>query len=561
MREEKQARVGQGWCVPGRCRAFLLLLGILSLYIGTTTLSSRHTSATFDEILLSSAGARGYVTGDFDLVKYYHPRVMPYLYGLPVVASGPKYPDEARFTGDRFAFNYAQELFWEGGSDPEKLIFRTRLVGVATGAFLVFLVFLFGYRFYGPAAAVASAGMMAFLPDLLAHGGIAYNDVAAALTIFGAVWCLDRACRQPSVGTISLASLAVALALGVKYSALVLGPIGFLLVGVEAISRKGEWQRYLWSLLPFAYLSLGVLYLATVAIYLGDLTLASFRTGLVFSLQQVGQGQPASPWLLGESYSGGTWKYFPLAFLIKVPVALQALLLLGLIGLLLRPSARRNWLESPLRGPIVATAVLIPVLITSQLNIGFRHALPLLPFLIVIASAGLQRLWETRRPMIQGLVTALLAVQALSVLSWYPHFIPYTSEYFPGKDSGHLLLTDSNHDWGQGLLVLRDFMEEEGIPTVYLSYFGSAWPEAYGIGHVPLPSFFPLPDQPWPESPPEYVVVSATNVVGGYVDGRFRELLLVPPEEVLAHTLFVYRSEDVLALGVELPDAEMAEGT
>src|SRR5918994_3999202 len=55
----------------------LLLACIVGVYATATVMAMRQTSTTFDEIILPAAGARGYVTGDFDLVKYYHPRIMP----------------------------------------------------------------------------------------------------------------------------------------------------------------------------------------------------------------------------------------------------------------------------------------------------------------------------------------------------------------------------------------------------------------------------------------------------------------------------------------------------
>ena len=103
---------------------------------------------------------------------------------------------------------------------------------------------------------------------------------------------------------------------------------------------------------------------------------------------------------------------------------------------------------------------------------------------------------------------------------------------------------DSNLDWGQGLLELRAFMEEEGVQSVWLSYFGSAPPEAYGIEYVALPSFFRLPmvRTPGAEESPRFTVVSATNLHGTYLQGRdpFAALRDRVPYRVLGHSLFVF---------------------
>jgi len=101
---------------------------------------------------------------------------------------------------------------------------------------------------------------------------------------------------------------------------------------------------------------------------------------------------------------------------------------------------------------------------------------------------------------------------------------------------------DSSLDWGQGLLELRKFMRAQGIPRVYLSYFGSAVPFGYGIDYVPLLSFFPLATV-GPQAPaPEYAVISATNLHGVYLAGDpFAEFRQLEPVAVLAYSLLVYR--------------------
>jgi hypothetical protein len=527
-----------------RAGAFLLA-AIVVVYVLATVLAMRQTSATFDEILLPAGGARGYVTGNFDLVELYHPRLMQYVYGLPVVFSRPAFPEEAGQWTNRAGFRYAQELYFGRGNDAEMLVFRARLIAMAVGAALVLLVFAFVRRHYGEAAAVIAAAMTAFLPDLLAHGGISYNDVPIALAYFGAVWGLDRAVRTPAVKTVLVAAVLVAIALSVKYSAVALAPIAAVLIAIEALARRHEWKAYVrrvaW-LLPLAVLGA---YLSLVTLYLGDVTLSSFRAGLDFNVLHAAHGHAGVPaWLLGRSSQEGFWYFFPLAFLIKTPAALHILLALAVLGALSARGDARDLLRSPLRGPVVAALVFSFFLMRANLNIGFRHAMPVLPFVVAIAAAGLWRLWRTRGVRMRAAIAGLVTIQAVSVLSWYPHFIPYTSEYFPERDLGFMRLTDSNHDWGQGLPLLRDFMREEGVQTVYLSYFGSARPEAYGVSYTPLRSFFLLAPPSDADSTPRFAAISATNLVGGYVGDAFAGFRTVEPYRVLGHSIFVYRIDE-----------------
>ena len=106
---------------------------------------------------------------------------------------------------------------------------------------------------------------------------------------------------------------------------------------------------------------------------------------------------------------------------------------------------------------------------------------------------------------------------------------------------GYSVFVDSSLDWGQGLLELRDFMREEGVDRVWLSYFGSALPEGYGIDYVPLPSFFPLLKTPAAGPEPRFAAISATNLVGLYFGADpFGGLRNRPPYRVLGHTVFIY---------------------
>ena len=48
------------------------------------------------------------------------------------------------------------------------------------------------------------------------------------------------------------------------------------------------------------------------------------------------------------------------------------------------------------------------------------------------------------------------------------------------------LLTDSNLDWGQGLIALRNYQQQHPNEALHLAYFGSVDPALYGIRALPL---------------------------------------------------------------------------
>src|SRR2546425_1367129 len=93
-----------------RWRLAVSLLAILAASATATIGAMRHTSTTFDEVITIAAGARGFVTGRFDVVDD-HPPLMQYLYGLPVYLTHPSFPSEAADGRPPDRYTYAADLF------------------------------------------------------------------------------------------------------------------------------------------------------------------------------------------------------------------------------------------------------------------------------------------------------------------------------------------------------------------------------------------------------------------------------------------------------------------
>jgi hypothetical protein len=544
-----------------------LPLLIFAISAAAIVSSMRKTSTTFDEIVLIAAGARGYTTGHFDMTPD-HPPLMQYLYGLPAHLAHARLPAEGNgLWSEANRYAYSQNVFFGLGNNPEKLAFASRLIGAACALLLAIAVFLFTRRAAGMTAATVAAVLIAFLPDLLAHAGVAYNDVPHALAFFCALWAIDAALRTPTLARGALAGAIAAIALGIKFSAVLIAPIAVLLIIAEAVVRRGdrEWLRRATICTGIAIVAA---YIATALIYRGDFALAGLRHGIGEQVLHVGQGHRAPAYLLGKTSDKGWWYYFPVAFLFKTPVALHLLIVAAIAGFFAASPRRRiahsptrplaasgrlgargmgdlaaSLLESPLRMPMIGAAVITAALLSSRLDIGFRYALPLMPLVCILVAAGVAKLLEDAQQSLRVAIVLLLVWYSASSLSTYPNFLAYLSEY-TAQDEGYTRIADSSLDWGQGLLALREDMRGHGTRRVYLSYFGSAIPEAYGIRYLALPSFGSLPVQHLDAGEPEpnEIVISASNLVGLYVPGdpfaRFRQL---KPNRVIAGSLYVYR--------------------
>lgn len=525
------------------------LAAIVLIAAGAALSALRRTSTTFDEIVLVAAGARALATGDRSLILD-QPPLMPLLYGAAARAAHPSFPSDpsagrALTYDDRW--NYARAFYFDAGNDPERIALWSRVVGVACLVGLILVVFAMTRRVAGERAALVAAALVAFLPDALAHAGVAYNDLPLALGFLLAVWALDAFVRRPGVAMGALAGAAAGTALGIKFSALALAPIALLLITMEGVARarEGAWWRSLASGSAVAVLAA---WTVTAALYGGDPALVGLRLGYYMTVLHASQGHPAPAFALGLTSEHGWWWYFPVMGLLKTPVAFQLLTAAGAISLARAAALRRvrELLASRLRAPLAAVLVFGGFLLTSHLNAGFRYALPLLPPLVVLVAAGLARGAQPMRARARAALALLLVLHASSTLIAHPWYLSYASEWAGGRRRARELMLDSSLDWGQGLLALRDWMAERDVASVRLSYFGSALPAGYGIRYGALPSFLPLPQDPaGGAGAAEWTAISATNLKGLYLGASdpFAAYRAREPDALVGGSILLFREK------------------
>jgi hypothetical protein len=207
---------------------------------------------------------------------------------------------------------------------------------------------------------------------------------------------------------------------------------------------------------------------------------------------------------LGHFSNEGFWNYFPVAFAVKTPLLLLVLLPITAVILLKRRDGELGGEINKRR--IRAAFLLLPAIfyflfsMQSALNIGYRHLLPLLPFLYVFVSglASVQvgsgeqarKTQDIRRKtdyVLRFTLYAFLASLLIADFAIHPYYLSYFNLAAGGPENGRNLLIDSNIDWGQDLLRLKQWMAENEVESVKLGWFGTAVPDYYNITHEPLP--------------------------------------------------------------------------
>jgi hypothetical protein len=180
-------------------------------------------------------------------------------------------------------------------------------------------------------------------------------------------------------------------------------------------------------------------------------------------------------YFFGRQLPAGVWYYFPVAIAIKTPLALLALLSVGLFS----PGVWRLHRRSTVFA-LLPVAVFLGAAMLTGMNLGIRHVLPVYPFLILIASTGAAH-WAGRYRLAALACAALIAFQAVSYARSYPNEIPYANEAWGGPQNLHRYLGDSNVDWGQSLYLVRDYLKQRGIQDCWIAWFGMKKPQLTGV--------------------------------------------------------------------------------
>jgi hypothetical protein len=245
---------------------------------------------------------------------------------------------------------------------------------------------------------------------------------------------------------------------------------------------------------------------------------------------------------MGQFSRRGWWYYFLIAVAIKTPIA--TLMLLGLsVGVTVRLSLRSRSGDRPGEGQreyvlYIAACTFVGSMLFSTLNIGYRHILPMLPFLFVLASKSIG--WATGRWR-QVVLGALCLWLTAGTLHVFPHYLAYFNELIGGPGNGYKYLVDSNLDWGQDLKGLKAYMDRHGIERVYLAYFGNAHNiDYYRIQAMPMPTVQPVDLE---SREPEVYAISATYLQIGDLSNlqAYSWLHAYEPFAKIGYSIFLYR--------------------
>ena len=361
-----------------------------------------------------------------------------------------------------------------------------RYVTILCSALLGILVFVWSRQLYGFAAGLLSLVLYCFDPNVQAHARWMTTDLYAALAVTLALYCFWRFLNRGGTWLALLSALTLGLAQLAKFSAIYLYPVFIVIALLRWTRHRPRLIRSASTLIVFALVNLAVIN----AGYLFNRTGQSlgeyeFRSELFRNIQaragsplrQVGLPLPAPfvegldwvkynevsgefrgpTYLWGKTQKEPFGAYYPVAFLYKVPIAAQLIMLMAILHVVLK-RRRFRFLRNELllAAPMIFYAVYFTFFCAAQL--GIRLMLPVFPLMHVFCGS-LFKIRIANRP-VRALAGGLVVYLVISMMSYYPHYLSYFNELVLDRKNAYRILADSNLEWGQNDWYMLQYLED-----------------------------------------------------------------------------------------------------
>jgi hypothetical protein len=544
--------------------------GILAI-VGTLEVrSARGETQTWDEGIHISAGYSYLKLGDYSW-NVEHPPLVKMVSALPLGLMGLTTEPNGADGKRKDQIRYGIDFLYKNRRDADSILMAARSANILLTLLFTAAVAWWTRRRYGPAAGLAAAALCAFDPNLMAHGRYVTTDFPVTVFFFFACVLWVEYLEEASVWRLLAAAAATGLALITKFSAVLLIPALAILYAACWIRRPKEFPVRRAALA--AGIVMATVVLMVVVVYWPE-TVRCWRTKVpqlstvvvrgnatgealfylgrwlhlpahayLFGLNAVADhnaGGHAS-YLMGMRSETGWWYYFPVVFAVKSTMAALCAAVLVLCAGLWQ-AWRREWISRIGITPMTLGLALPPLLyfgfsMTSGINIGMRHILPVYPFLYVGAAAWLATRANRRRGVY--VLATLAALQIGECARITPDYLAFFNELAGGPGRGPEYLVDSNIDWGQDVKKLGLWLDAHGgqrRTRVY--YFGNAQMSYYGIDDMGYPE--PMDEKGW-DAIDEYCVANVTSLEGVYVPlNSLAPLRMREPVAKIGWSMYVY---------------------
>ena len=167
----------------------LLLFGLFAFQLWY---HATRTSSTVDESPHILAGHRHWQCGDFG-INPEHPPLLKLLATAPLnfqTLIEPPWECGSRLTSKQESFLFGTKFIIQNGVDA--IVVPVRLSAALMSLLLAVLVFAAAWQMFGRWEAVTALALLAFEPNLVAHGTLVTTDMTLSATAFAAALALYR---------------------------------------------------------------------------------------------------------------------------------------------------------------------------------------------------------------------------------------------------------------------------------------------------------------------------------------------------------------------------------
>ena len=554
------------------CACLLLVMG------GNLLAVISRKSITNDEVVSIPAGYYHLAAGNFQ-ISIDHPPVTKMYAALPLLFIQPNEPPITVRPGEDSQQRTlrTQEEFWNANASKFAAIsFWPRVPMITLTMALGVLIFVYARQLFGARAAALSVFLFSLEPTVLAHGRTVLNDLPAALAYLLFFFVLHSYLKAPDWRHAIVLGLVSGLAVATKFSMVIIAPVLVLtaLVTIWMAPRRGdaharvggrmilaalaallvinaayffqgqppEQLEFPWLASTFSPAHLGGAMTGVRA--LAKIVPSYVLSGIDFVLARNKYGQTAS--LLGAYSDTGWWYYFPLAFALKTTIPFLLISVAAICWSLRRLFAERNKMFLAL---LVPFGIYFLISLTSHINIGIRHFLPVFPFLFILGGAFLDWLLRQRRAGRAAVIVVVLLAgwTIIEAGRAYPNHMSYMNQLTWSHPRWYYL-SDSNIEWGDDVPELANYLHARGETNVRAALLGGwATLPRYGVGYV---SLLVPPGTQLPET--RYVAIGASFLNGTSVTinrpGQSRQDFFAEyrnriPEAVFGNSIYLYREK------------------
>jgi len=409
--------------------------------------------------------------------------------GLPLYLRGvhlPRTEETTTVVPMRTTYLQGTQVLFHSNLSYWHVLITARLIMLIFPLVALLYLYLLAAWIGNESIAAMSVVFFSLDPGFIGHSAWVHADVAACAGYLAATYYGLRWLMLGGLGRAAVMGIGVSAAIAAKFSCIFVVPAIVLLMIVQpllaykselpktlrAYFRRWPPVRQMAAAAVVAFVTLWGTYFFNVdrmsnqtmftdarsaflhiplRVRNADVPMPSFELGM---MKLIAHSKGNRGYLNGRFSDIGWWYYFPEALALKEPIALLAgLLAAGL--LLFMPAYRGDWWR--IAAILIPPAVLLAAAMTSRIDIGIRHVLPVLPFLYLFVCIQLTRAG------VKGMAfLAVLIATAIIESAWIaPDYLEFYNLIAGGPGQGAKYLIDSNIDFGQDIARLAEWLHSD----------------------------------------------------------------------------------------------------